>query len=126
LKVAIFAALALASTLCLAQAPAPAEPDAKPAAATVAEIQQQIKTLVATRQVYYERLEKITEFQKFTEADAAINEMRSQLQRTEQANAHPGKSRAEQKAADKATEDDFKKKMAANVEREKAADAAKK
>jgi hypothetical protein len=119
MKLIAIAALA-ASTLCFAQTPAPPKPVDPTAIPTVAEIEQQIKTLIATRQVYYERLDKITEFQNYTQANEQIGELQKQ-ERQIIASQRPGNtsmSKAEQKQA----EDDFKKKMADAVEREKRAD----
>lgn len=132
MKYIALAAALFASTLSLAQTPAApqtrtaAQEDAAVATAadkapTDAELQQQIKTVIAMRQVYYERLEKITEFQKYMDADGQISELEKQRQQRLAAQQRPAMSKEQEKTA----AEDFKKKMAANVEREKAADAAK-
>jgi hypothetical protein len=110
-------AVLAASTLCFAQTPQKAD-SAPP---TVAELQQQIKTLIATRQVYYERLEKITEFQKYVEADQQMAELQRQKQQINAAAQHPAMSKEQEKAA----EVDFKKMMQERIAAEKAADAKK-
>jgi hypothetical protein len=85
----------LASTFSIAQqnpqVTTPAPTSASPSL-TSKEIDQQIQTLVATRQVYYERLDKITEFQKYIETERQIQQLHQQQQELNQAAAEHQKA----------------------------------
>jgi shikimate kinase len=85
-KVFTIAALLLASSVSLAQQQI-AEPQQRPLSA--AEINQQIKTLIATRQVYYERLEKITEFQQYIQVSEQLMELQKQMAAAQQKEKKP-------------------------------------